>query len=118
LYRLDGLNGLLLYCRDSINVWNSLPQNVVKAKTLSDFKKKLDFALGAKGITGYRGRGGIRILNSMIESLQYSTRPFGPSSMYQSQSHLGPILLSFSMNGMLCLYSAQETILFTEYLYM
>ena len=42
-------------------MWNSLPQNVVEAKTLSDFKKKLDIALEAKGI-----RGGIRILNSMI----------------------------------------------------
>ena len=41
-----------------VNVWNSLPQNVVEAKTLSDFKKKLDIALGAKGIKGYGGKGG------------------------------------------------------------
>ena len=34
------------------NVWNSLPQNVV------DFKKKLDIALGTKGIEGYGGKGG------------------------------------------------------------
>ena len=33
-----------------VNVWNSLPQKVVEAKTLSDFKKKLDITLGAKGI--------------------------------------------------------------------
>jgi len=37
-----------------VNVWNSLPQNVVEAKMLSDFKKKLDIALGAKGIWGGR----------------------------------------------------------------
>ena len=41
-----------------VNVWNSLSQNVVKAKTLSDFKKKLNVALGAKGIKGYGGKGG------------------------------------------------------------
>ena len=40
------------------NVWNSLPQDVVEDKTLSDFKKKLDIALGAKGIKGYGGEGG------------------------------------------------------------
>jgi len=28
-----------------VNVWNSLPHNIVEAKTLSDFKKKLDIAL-------------------------------------------------------------------------
>ena len=38
-----------------VNVWNSLPQKVVEAKMLSDFKKKLDIALGAKGIEGYGG---------------------------------------------------------------
>ena len=40
-----------------VNVWNSRPQNVVEAKTLSDFKKKLDIALGAKWIKGYGGKG-------------------------------------------------------------
>ena len=35
-----------------------LPQNVVEAKTLSDIKKKLDIALGAKRIEGYGGKGG------------------------------------------------------------
>ena len=40
------------------NVWNSLPQKVVEAKPLYDFKKKLDRALGAKGIKGYGGKGG------------------------------------------------------------
>ena len=49
-----------------VNVWNSLPQNGVEVKTLCDFKKKLDVALGAKGIKGYEGKGGIRILNLMI----------------------------------------------------
>ena len=46
-----------------VNVWNSLPQNVVEAKMLCDFKKKLDIALGAKGIWE---EGVIRILNLMI----------------------------------------------------
>ena len=41
-----------------VNVWNSLPQKVVEAKTLCDFKKKLDIALGAKGIKGYGAKGG------------------------------------------------------------
>ena len=30
----------------------------VETKTLCDFKKKLDIALGAKGIEGYGGKGG------------------------------------------------------------
>ena len=47
-----------------VNVWNSLPQNAVEVK--ANFKKKLDITLGAKGIKGYGGKGGIRILNSMI----------------------------------------------------
>ena len=33
------------------------PPNTVETKTLSDFKKKLDIALGAKGIKGYGGKG-------------------------------------------------------------
>ena len=41
-------------------------RKVVEAKTLHDFKKKLDIALGAKGIRGYGTNGGIRILNSVI----------------------------------------------------
>ena len=41
-----------------VNVWNSLPQDVVEAKTLSDLKKKLDMVLGDKGIKGYGGKGG------------------------------------------------------------
>ena len=43
-----------------VNVWNSLPQNVVEAKTLSDFRKKLDIALVAKGIKGYGRKWGSR----------------------------------------------------------
>ena len=34
-----------------------IPQKVVEAKTLFDLKKKLDIALGAKGIEGYGGKG-------------------------------------------------------------
>ena len=41
-----------------VNVWDSLSQNVVEAKTLSDFKKKLDIALGAKEIKRYGWEGG------------------------------------------------------------
>jgi len=33
-------------------MWNSLPQKVVDANILSDLKKKLYIALGAKGILG------------------------------------------------------------------
>ena len=46
-----------LFTHRVVNVWNSLPQKVVEAKMLSDFKNKLDFALGAKGIEGYGGKG-------------------------------------------------------------
>ena len=49
-----------------VNVWNSLPKKAVEAKTLSDFKKKLDIARGAKGIKG----NGSRILNLMISQDQ------------------------------------------------
>ena len=41
-----------------VNMWDSLPQNVVEAKTFSDFKKKLEIALGAQGIKGYGRKGG------------------------------------------------------------
>ena len=41
-----------------VNLWNLLQQKVVEAKTLCDFKKKLDIALGAKGIKGYGGKRG------------------------------------------------------------
>ena len=45
-----------------VNVWNSLPLKVVEAKMFSDLKKKLDIALGAKGIKGYGGKEeGIRV---------------------------------------------------------
>ena len=46
------------FAQSVVNVWNSLPQNVVEAKMFSDFKFKLDIALGAKGIKGYGGKGG------------------------------------------------------------
>ena len=36
-------------------MWNSLPQKVVEAKTLCDFEKRFDIALGATGIEGYGG---------------------------------------------------------------
>ena len=63
-----------------VNVWNSLPQNVVEAKMLSDFKKKLDIALGAKGIWGRRG---IRILNLMIshDQNEWQSRLEGPNGL-------------------------------------
>ena len=41
----------IFFTQRVVNVWNSLPQNVAEAKT-SDFTKKLDIALGAKGIKG------------------------------------------------------------------
>ena len=41
-----------------MNVWNSLSQNVVEAKTLSDFKKKLDIALGTKATEAYERKSG------------------------------------------------------------
>ena len=34
-----------------------IPQKVVEAKTLCDFKKELDVALGVKGIKGYGRKG-------------------------------------------------------------
>jgi len=40
-----------------VNVWNSLPQNVVEAKTLRDFTEKLDRALGVKGKRDMGGSG-------------------------------------------------------------
>jgi len=42
------------YC---VNLWNSLPQNVVEAKTLCDFKKKLHVAFETNAIKGYGERG-------------------------------------------------------------
>eukprot|EP00061_Rhincodon_typus_P006869 g27946.t1 len=33
-----------------VSLWNSLPQEVVDAKTLNIFKRRLDIALGANGI--------------------------------------------------------------------
>ena len=60
-----------LFTQRVVNVWNSLPQNVVEAKTLSDFKKKLDRALGAKAIWG---EGGISLLNLMINHDQNDCR--------------------------------------------
>ena len=36
-----------------VSPWNSLPQEVVDAKTLNVIKRQLDIALGANGIKGY-----------------------------------------------------------------
>ena len=71
------------FAQSVVNVWNSLPQKVVQAKTLCDFKKKLDFALRAKGIKGYEGGGGIRILISMISHGQneWRSRLEGPNGL-------------------------------------
>ena len=61
-------------------MWNSPPQNVVEAKMLSDFKKKLDIALGLKG---YGRKGGIRILNLMIshDQNEWQSRLKGPNGL-------------------------------------
>ena len=63
-----------------MNVWNSLPQNVVEAKMLSDFKS---IALGAKGIKGFGRKGGIRMLNSMIshDQNEWRSRLEGPNGL-------------------------------------
>jgi len=37
-------------------VWNSLPQNVIESKALSNLKNTLDLSLGPEGIKGYGGR--------------------------------------------------------------
>ena len=36
-------------------MWNLLPLKVGEVKTLCDFEKRFDIALGAKGIVGYCG---------------------------------------------------------------
>ena len=43
-----------------VNLWNSLPQRAVEAKSLDGFKRELDRALGASGIWG-EGRHGLLI---------------------------------------------------------
>ena len=42
-----------------VSLWNSLPQEVVDAKTLNLFKRQLDIALGANGIKGYGEKAGL-----------------------------------------------------------
>ena len=41
-----------------VNLWNSLPQRAVEAKSLDGFKRELDRALGASGIKGYGEKAG------------------------------------------------------------
>ena len=42
-----------------MSLWNSLPQEVIDAKTLNVFKKRLDIALGANGIKAYGEKAGL-----------------------------------------------------------
>ena len=42
-----------------VSLWNSLSQEVVDAKTLNVFKRRLDIALGANGIKGYGEKAGL-----------------------------------------------------------
>ena len=42
-----------------VSLWNSLPQEVVDAKILSVFKRRLDIAVGANGIKGYGENAGL-----------------------------------------------------------
>ena len=71
------------FTRRVVNVWNSLPSNVVETKMLCDFKKKLDIALGDKGIKGYGRKGGIMILNLMIshDQNEWRSRLEGPNGL-------------------------------------
>ena len=43
-----------------VNLWNSLPQRAVEAKSLNIFKKERDRFLDSKGIKGYGERAGVR----------------------------------------------------------
>ena len=52
-----------------VSLWNSLPQEIVDAKTLNVFKRWLDIALGVNGIKGYEAKVGLRYwvgLSAMI----------------------------------------------------
>ena len=42
-----------------VSLCNSLPQEVVDAKTLNVFKRQLEIALGANGIKGYGEKAGL-----------------------------------------------------------
>ena len=42
-----------------VSLQNSLPQEVVDAKTLNAFKRQLDIALGANGIKGFGEKAGL-----------------------------------------------------------
>jgi len=41
------------------SLWNSLPQEVVDAKTLNVFKRWLNIALGVNGVKGYGEKAGL-----------------------------------------------------------
>jgi len=45
-----------------VSLWNSSPQEVVDAKILNVFKRRLHTALGVNGIKGYGGKAGLDYL--------------------------------------------------------
>ena len=47
-----------LFTQRVVNLWNSLPQRAVEAKSLDGFKRELDRALGASGVKGYGEKAG------------------------------------------------------------
>ena len=42
-----------------VSLWNSLPEEVVNAKTLNVFKRRQGIALGANGIKGFGEKAGL-----------------------------------------------------------
>ena len=42
-----------------VSLWNSFPQEIVDAKTLNVFERRLDIAIGSNGIKGYGEKAGL-----------------------------------------------------------